>query len=120
MSSEHLGVEVGETAGCSVGERHHLARVERRRVEVVVQRTVLVVLSDEKQLRPRTSPLDVGCHEACNTESRDVTRLKLKRSEDYCDSNDVVNIQELYVQYYTNSVSSSTFLCGFPAYQTST
>ena len=66
LCAEHLCVEVSDSAGGSVGESEHGASVEGDRVEVVVERTVLVELRDEEQLRPRTCSLDVSCHKTCN------------------------------------------------------
>ena len=65
-----------EAAGGAVGERQHLVRVERRAVQVVVERAVLVVVADQEQLRPRTRALDVGRDETCTRRSHGAKRGK--------------------------------------------
>ncbi len=62
-----LGVQVREPARGGVRQGEHLGGAQGVRLQVVVQRPVLVVVRDQEQLRPRPRPLDVRRYKTCNT-----------------------------------------------------
>ena len=76
-------MEVGEAAGGGVAEGEHVVGVDGVRLQVVVQRAVLVVVRDQEQLGPRARPLDVGSDETCSTNTN-VTRINGRKEGRKC------------------------------------
>lgn len=65
LCAKDLRMQVTQTARRRVRQPQQRRRVQGAQLQEVVQRTVLVVVGDEEELREGTRPLDVGSDEAC-------------------------------------------------------
>lgn len=65
LRAEDLCMQVTQAARRRVRQPQQRRRVQRAQLQEVVERTVLVVVSDEEELREGARPLDVGGDEAC-------------------------------------------------------